>query len=138
MYRDGRGTWFNATYRLDHPSSYNLDYDRDEPEWRQPPPPQAYADDLQTFPRTDDNIPEWLLRRVNSQPPELPRFRVARIFDGQAGNGKPLVNRPTIPERDRGEVLDYLNSAPVVNSSRVMEKEEGTPRPHGASGPELR
>src|SRR3981189_697295 len=23
MYRDGRGTWFNARYQLDHPSSYN-------------------------------------------------------------------------------------------------------------------
>src|SRR3954452_17429566 len=23
MYREGRGTWFNARYRLDHPSSYN-------------------------------------------------------------------------------------------------------------------
>lgn len=134
MYRDGRGTWFNATYRLDHPSSYNLDYDREEPKWRQPPPPQAYADDVQTFPRTPDNMPDWLLRRLSNQPPELPgpggpgpgpgpgpRFRVARIFDGQAGNGRPLVNRPTVPEADRGELLDYLNSAPVVTSSRGLE-----------------
>lgn len=123
MYREGRGTWFNATYRLDHPSSYNLDYDRDEPEWRQPPPPQAYADDLQTFPRTGDNIPEWLLRRLSKQPADLPgpRFRMARIFDGQAGNGRPLINRPTIPERDRGPLLEYLNSGPVVSSSRVLE-----------------
>jgi len=126
MYRDGRGTWFNATYRLDHPSSYNLDYDRDEPEWRKPPPPQAYADDLQTFPRTPDNIPEWLMRRANQPaepgpPPAAPRFRVARIFDGQAGNGRPLVNRPTIPEGERGELLEYLNSGPVVNSNRNLE-----------------
>ena len=123
MYRDGRGTWFNASYRLDHPSSYNLDYDRDEPDWRQPPPPQAYADDLQTYPRTPDNIPEWLMRRVSNQPAELPgpRFRVARIFDGPGGNGRPLVNRPTIPEGDRAELLDYLNSGPVVSSSRALE-----------------
>lgn len=50
MYRDGRGTWFNARYQLDHPSSYNLEYDREEPEWDLAPPPQAYADELRMFP----------------------------------------------------------------------------------------
>ena len=51
MYREGRGTWYNARYQLDQPSAYNLEYDRDEPQWINPPPPPAYADDLRTFPR---------------------------------------------------------------------------------------
>ncbi|HEV2777814.1 MAG TPA: hypothetical protein VGX25_00280, partial [Actinophytocola sp.] len=133
MYREGRGTWFNARYRLDHPSSYNLDYDRDEPEWRHPPPPQAFADDLATFPRTDDNVPEWLLRRASAPPlppaqapvpvpdPTAPRFRVARIFDGAGGNGRPIVNRRPIAEGERAELLDYLNSAPVAMQSRALD-----------------
>jgi hypothetical protein len=124
MYRDGRGTWYNAKYRLDHPSSYNLDYDRDEPQWNRPPPPQAYADDLQTFPRSEENVPEWLRRRANGQQQpqqQPPRFRVARIFDGQNGNGRPLVNRPSIADGERQELLDYLNSAPVVGPSRGMD-----------------
>jgi hypothetical protein len=126
MYRDGRGTWFNAKYRLDHPSSYNLDYDRDEPEWHKPPPPQAYADDLRTFPRTDENIPDWLLRRVNSRP-EPPRFRAARIFDGETAHGRPMVNRPTIPEAERGDLLSYLNSAPLVLPARGFDADRLDP-----------
>ena len=60
MYREGRGTWFNARYRLDHPSSYNLEYDREEPNWDLPPPPAAYPDDMRMYPRSDDNVPGWL------------------------------------------------------------------------------
>jgi hypothetical protein len=126
MYRDGRGTWFNAKYRLDHPSSYNLDYDRDEPEWHKPPPPQAYADDLQTFPRTEDNIPDWLRRRMNGRP-EPPRFRAARIFDGEAAHGRPLINRPTIPEAERGDLMSYLSSAPLVLPARGFDADRLDP-----------
>jgi hypothetical protein len=126
MYRDGRGTWFNAKYRLDHPSSYNLDYDREEPAWRTPPPPQAYADDLQAFPRSDENIPEWLLRRVSSRP-EPPRFRVARIFDGEGPHGRPMVNRPTVPEAERGDLLAYLGGAPLVMPARGFDADRLDP-----------
>lgn len=69
MYREGRGTWFNARYRLDHPSSYNLEYDREEPTWDLAPPPQAYPDDMRMFPRTDENVPEWMRRRLAAAPP---------------------------------------------------------------------
>jgi hypothetical protein len=72
MYREGRGTWFNARYRLDHPSSYNLEYDREEPVWDLAPPPQAYPDDMRMFPRSDDNVPEWLRRRLAVAPPPGP------------------------------------------------------------------
>jgi hypothetical protein len=117
MYRQGRGTWFNARYRLDHPSSYNLDYDREEPEWRMAPPPQSYADDLQLFPRSDTNTPDWLTRRAAGGT----RFRVARVFDGQGVSGRPMVNRPPVSERDRADLLAYLNAAPVVSQTRALE-----------------
>jgi Tuberculosis necrotizing toxin len=136
MYREGRGTWFNARYRLDHPSSYNLEYDREEPGWDLPPPPQAYPDDMRLFPRSDENVPEWLRRRLASAPP-LPgpagpgapgpdrpigppttRFRVARIFDGPGEDGRPSVNRPQVDDMDITDVLDYLDGAPLVGPAR--------------------
>lgn len=134
MYREGRGTWFNARYKLDHPSSYNLEYDRDEPTWDMPPPPQAYPDDMGLFPRTDENVPEWLRRRLATVPPpggprpgpgpdrplgpQTPRFRVARIFDGPGEDGRPSVNRPPVDEMDITELLDYLDGAPLVGPAR--------------------
>lgn len=134
MYREGRGTWFNARYRLDHPSSYNLEYDREEPVWDLPPPPQAYPDDMRLHPRTDDNVPEWLRRRLVTAPPPgpppgtpmpdrqpgppTPRFRVARIFDGPGEDGRPSVNRPPVDEMDIADLLDYLDGAPLVGPAR--------------------
>ena len=121
MYREGRGTWFNARYQLDKPTSYNLEYDREEPEWRTPPPPQAYTDEMRTFPRTEDNVPEWLQRKLTSLPQERPpgpRFRVARIFDGMGPSGRPVVNRPPVDDADRDDLLEYLDRAPVVVPAR--------------------
>ncbi|OLR90543.1 glycohydrolase toxin TNT-related protein [Actinokineospora bangkokensis] len=110
MYREGRGTWYNARYQLDQPSAYNLEYDRDEPQWTNPPPPPAYADDLRTFPRDEENVPEWLTRRMAALKPP---FRVARIFDGPGPDGRPSVNRPPVTDADREAVLRYLDSAPL-------------------------
>ena len=94
MYREGRGTWFNARYVLDHPSSYNLEYDREEPRWNLAPPAQAYSDELRMFPRSEENVPEWLMRRMSGVGAEqpAPRFRVARIFDGQDASGRPVLH----------------------------------------------
>ncbi|HEU5473930.1 MAG TPA: TNT domain-containing protein [Actinophytocola sp.] len=127
MYRDGRGTWYNAKYRLDHPSNYNLDYDRNEPEWRVAPPPPAYADDLRMFPRSDDNVPDWLRWRAGGAvtggmlQETQPRFRMARVFDGAGSNGRPIVNRPPIGDDERTRLLNYLNNAPTVLQSRSMD-----------------
>ncbi|PWV70506.1 Protein of unknown function [Prauserella marina] len=121
MYREGRGTWFNARYQLDHPSSYNLEYDRDEPQWDLAPPPQAYADELRTFPRSEENVPDWLMRRMSGLGPERPghRFRIARIFDGPPGpNGRPVINRPELDVDEQDRLLDYLDSSPVVVPGR--------------------
>ncbi|PXY32282.1 glycohydrolase toxin TNT-related protein [Prauserella muralis] len=120
MYREGRGTWFNARYQLDHPSSYNLEYDREEPEWDLAPPPQAYADELRMFPRNEENVPDWLMRRMSGLGPERPgpRFRIARIFDGAGPNGRPVINRPELDVEEQDRLLDYLDGAPVVVPGR--------------------
>ncbi|GAB2999476.1 glycohydrolase toxin TNT-related protein [Amycolatopsis acidiphila] len=123
MYREGRGTWFNARYQLDHPSSYNLEYDREEPRWDLQPPPQAYADELRMFPRSEENVPEWLMRRMSGLGPEQPgpRFRLARIFDGQGPDGRPVLNRPELDPDELDRLYEYLNGAPVVLSERGLD-----------------
>ncbi|MTD56313.1 TNT domain-containing protein [Amycolatopsis pithecellobii] len=123
MYREGRGTWFNARYQLDHPSSYNLEYDREEPRWNLQPPPQAYADELRTFPRSEENVPEWLMRRMSGLGPEQPgpRFRIARIFDGQGPDGRPVLNRPELDADELDRLYEYLSAAPVVLSERGLD-----------------
>ena len=134
MYREGRGTWFNARYQLDRPSSYNLDFDRDEPQWQNPPPPMAYTDEMRFFPRTDDNVPEWLAGRLQAPPgrPPIPppgvpngggRLRTARIFDGPGPDGRPTVNRPPLDPAEVGKVLDYLEAAPVVMTAQGMDSD---------------
>ncbi|HEX3647480.1 MAG TPA: TNT domain-containing protein [Pseudonocardiaceae bacterium] len=120
MYREGRGTWFNARYQIDKPSSYNLEFDRQEPTWRTPPPVAAFRDELHFFPRTEENVPDWLLRKLSGLPPERPgrRFRLARIFDGNAPNGRPSVNRPPVSDDDRDRLLEYLDHSALALPER--------------------
>ncbi|MEU3621586.1 hypothetical protein BS329_21895 [Amycolatopsis coloradensis] len=120
MYRDGRGTWFNARYQLDHPSSYNLEYNRDEPQWRLAPPPQALSDELRMFPRSEENVPEWLIRRMSGLGPEQPgpHFRIARIFDTVGPAGRPVINRPDLEIEEQDRLLEYLDHAPLVVTER--------------------
>ncbi|WP_238412472.1 TNT domain-containing protein [Saccharothrix deserti] len=134
MYREGRGSWSNARYQLDHPSSYNLDFDRAEPTWTTPPPQQAYLDEMRFFPRTDENVPDWLRRRLQQSPqqspqpqpprdqPQPPRaFRTARVFDGAGPGGRPSVNRPPVDEADHDLLLNYLDRAPVAVIGRGFD-----------------
>ncbi|MET1076200.1 MAG: hypothetical protein ABWY11_26385, partial [Umezawaea sp.] len=122
MHREGRGSWSNARYQLDHPASYNLDFDRTEPKWQTPPPPQAYVDEMRFFPRADENIPDWLRKWLPSgQAPQAPLvpspprgFRTARVFDGAGSDGRPSVNRPPISDHERDLLLGYLDGAPVA------------------------
>jgi hypothetical protein len=61
MHTEGLGTWFTAGFRLTFPFSYQVEYTRDtEPQWKTRPQPAAYAEDLQLFPRTPENTPDWL------------------------------------------------------------------------------
>jgi hypothetical protein len=126
MHREGRGSWSNARYQLDHPSSYNLDFDRAEPKWQTAPPQQAYVDEMRFFPRTEENIPDWLRRRLGPPPPPQPQpaqrsFRTARVFDGAGPNGRPSVNRPPVAEPELPLLLDYLESAPVAVTGRGFD-----------------
>jgi len=133
MYREERGTWFNARYSLDAPASYNLEYDREEPEWHLLPPNQAYSDELRMFPRTDENVPDWLMRRLAGLGPERPgpQFRIARVFDGIGTTGRPVIKRDELEPDEQERLLEYLGAAPVVLPGRGfdIDRMAETPEP---------
>ncbi|WP_433700822.1 immunity protein YezG family protein [Nocardiopsis sp. CA-288880] len=66
MYHEGKGTWYTATFTLENNGSFNVDYDYDnEPDFLPPEPgPHEYRLDHQCFPRDEEHIPEWLLRKL--------------------------------------------------------------------------
>jgi len=51
------------------------------------------------------------------------RFRHARIFDFRDQNGRPIVNRPAVPEDETSGVLEYLNTAHVIMGGRGFDKD---------------
>lgn len=61
MYDLDKGTWFSLRFVIDPPDEYfavfnfNLD-----PGWDPPLPPEAYQEDLDEFPRSEEHIPAWL------------------------------------------------------------------------------
>ncbi|MGH3438700.1 MAG: glycohydrolase toxin TNT-related protein [Sciscionella sp.] len=116
MHSEPGGTWFNARYTIERPASYNLEFDRAEPQWRTPPPPAAYRDELRFFPRSDDDVPEWLMRRLSGISPERPghRFRIARIFDRPGPDGRPTVDRPQVDQAEREQLLAYLDRCTMI------------------------
>lgn len=65
MYRPGAGTWFGMRYMMDPPGAYWVSYNTDfDPLWDPPVPPEAYAQDLEAFPRDERHLPGWLRDRV--------------------------------------------------------------------------
>lgn len=125
MYRDGVGTWSSASVVVEYPIKTTVNYTfKEDPRWRQPPPRSAVLDELEMFPRTPDNVPDWMkvvLPNAERVAEVAGRFRHARIFDHREPNGRPVVNRPPVPEAELGPVLDYLNKAHVIMGGRGFD-----------------
>ncbi|WP_285502177.1 hypothetical protein [Actinokineospora sp. NBRC 105648] len=69
MYRPGRGTWIGATYEIEPPGAFTCEFEPDlEPTWRRVPPPIGFADELRTFPRSEEFIPDWFRARAGLPP----------------------------------------------------------------------
>ncbi|WP_328604215.1 TNT domain-containing protein [Amycolatopsis sp. NBC_00345] len=67
MYREGRGTWLQAGATIDTGSHAEFAYVWDsEPSWDAAPPAAAFARELELFPRTGGNLPEWFAERVGA------------------------------------------------------------------------
>ncbi|SDP14708.1 Protein of unknown function [Actinopolyspora xinjiangensis] len=151
MYRPDVGTWLSALYTVERPSSYRIDINFDEePQWSQPLPAEAYVEELNRYPRSEDNIPEWMSARLGRTPEtgaapderqvppntaehpappsptvsaadpgeesgERPGLIVARVFDDEDEQGRPLVHgRPPLAPQEAEPLRRYLENAPVV------------------------
>ncbi|GAB2750477.1 hypothetical protein GCM10027174_26440 [Salinifilum aidingensis] len=129
MYQPERGTWVSALYRLQRPGSYAVDFNGDhEPQWQNPPPPQAYVDELRMFPRPAESTPDWLARRGGApgggSAGAHPALRTAEVFDG---TGRPITAHPAVPPAEREPLLNYLDSAPAVVPARDTDADRLAP-----------
>lgn len=74
MYRPDVGTWLSALYIVERPSSYRIDINFDEePQWQQPLPRAAYVDELRRYPRSEDNIPDWMRDKLDGTAAPAPQ-----------------------------------------------------------------
>ncbi|MEB3368878.1 glycohydrolase toxin TNT-related protein [Saccharopolyspora mangrovi] len=155
MYRPDVGTWLSALYVVERPSSYRIDINFDtEPQWQRPLPRAAYVDELRRYPRSEENIPDWMQERVDGtasqqaeDAPVVPdtvagledeaaehtgigsgRFRITNVFDDVDDEGRPVVSdRRPVPADEVGALRQYLENAPVVLASRENEEDHLDP-----------
>jgi hypothetical protein len=65
MHREGKGSWFTATYVIKPPGRYSIDFDYDgQPDFFPPLNAGLYALDFDYFPRTPENTPDWLKQKL--------------------------------------------------------------------------
>lgn len=61
MYLQGKGTWFTVRITVSRPGRYEVDYNYDdEPGFVPQVVPATFDADLKHYPRSQDNIPDWL------------------------------------------------------------------------------
>ena len=84
MYRPEVGTWLSALYVVERPSSYRIDINFDaEPQWQQPLPRAAYVDELRRYPRTEDNVPDWMREKLDGSAASPQAEQQAAVPPGQ-------------------------------------------------------
>lgn len=65
MHEDGKGTWYTAEYTITKPGRFSVDFDYDsEPEFAFEVDPRTYYEDVEYFPRSFENLPEWLREKL--------------------------------------------------------------------------
>lgn len=139
-YHPGRGVWFRARFELAPGTPLVRDVDTLTPPAEASP--EDCADELRCLPRKADAIPRWLLdAAVRSEQASRGGYAEADdtesvpelvpLFDGRDDEGRPAWYRPVLAEREREAVLEYLEAAPLVLSSRGMTRDElaGTDEP---------
>ncbi len=71
MYLPERGTWFSARFIMNPPTEYHVYYNfQHDPVWDPPVPGEVFRKDLERFPRPEEEIPNWLRRKLGM--PGLP------------------------------------------------------------------
>ncbi|GAB1510743.1 TNT domain-containing protein [Actinophytocola sp. KF-1] len=127
MYKEEVGTWYAASTVVEYPIKISVNYlYKEDPRWAQAPSRTAVLDELEMFPRTPDNVADWMktvLPNAERVAEVAGRFRHARIFDYRDQSGRPVVNRPPVPENEVAGVLEYLNTAHVIMGGRGFDKD---------------
>ena len=135
MYAPDRGTWLSAVYEIEAPAAFSVDFNaEEEPRWRNVPPPIGFTDELRTFPRPDDRVPDWWRQRLGLPPLQAREpatngvaLRTARVYDGKGENGRIYTNRPPVDPQVLDGLLTYLEAAPVVLAARGYDVDEFSP-----------
>lgn len=64
MYSDEHGTWFSMRFIIDPPHNFQVKYNyRNLPDWGDAPA-EDFNLDLERYPRSEDNIPEWFRAKL--------------------------------------------------------------------------
>ncbi|MFL6123142.1 TNT domain-containing protein [Actinophytocola sp.] len=125
MYREGAGTWSAASTVVEWPIKLSVNYlFPEDPRWQQAPGRYDVLDELEMYPRDPASVPDWMktvLPAAERVAEVAGRFRHARIFDYRDANGRPVVNRPPVPESEVPGVLTYLNTAHVIMGGRGFD-----------------
>lgn len=111
------------------------------PDFEQPVPDAAYAEDLRLFPRDDASIPDWLREKAGLLPAAAApggqparaaapaELRNAKVYDGKdPKTGAPIVHRAGLKEQEAGRVLDYLKAAPVFLMAHSLAQDAFFPQ----------
>ncbi|WP_150241119.1 hypothetical protein [Nocardiopsis quinghaiensis] len=65
-FQEGEGTWLSMIVSVHHSHQLNIEYNHDtEPELPFEVSPLAYAQELERFPRPQDQIPDWFAARLD-------------------------------------------------------------------------
>ncbi|MDI2030842.1 DUF600 family protein [Saccharopolyspora sp. TS4A08] len=66
MHDEHQGTWFTATITVDQSGRYKTDFEYDsEPHFPVAISPKSFVEDLERFPRDEENIPPWLQEKLH-------------------------------------------------------------------------
>ncbi|OKI19021.1 hypothetical protein A6A08_05335 [Nocardiopsis sp. TSRI0078] len=66
MYQPGKGTWFTARLTVGESREIGAHFDHDAPpEFDSEPDPRSFHQDIRSFPRSSDHLPDWLLERLS-------------------------------------------------------------------------
>ncbi|RII20518.1 hypothetical protein DSC45_04760 [Streptomyces sp. YIM 130001] len=90
MYTETGGTWFTLIYTL-VPERYSVRYDYDNEPDAPSFTPENYARDLAYFPRAEENVPDWLRKKLDG----LPNVYGAVYPEADARDG---VRKPSLEE----------------------------------------
>lgn len=133
-----RGTWFGMTLTVTAAGSNRTTFDYDhEPQFLPPPAPEAYARDLERFPRVPDLQPEWLRERLSwaSLTPRQKRLadlgRASLQEQPMIGGTRPLFPVTALPGND-GVLVTFSRTgttAHVAEDGRVRHVHTGPERP---------